>query len=38
MPASAGLAISNGKLFLGTSKGEVIDLDVKDEKELWRTQ
>ncbi len=38
MPASAGLTLSDGKLILGTSKGEVIALDVKNAKELWRAQ
>lgn len=37
-PASGGLTFSNDKLFLGNSKGEVIALDAKNAKELWRTQ
>lgn len=38
IPASAGLTLSNGKLFLGTSKGELVAFDAKTVKELWRTQ
>ena len=43
MPASGGLTLENGTLFLGNSKGEVVAIDVakKDEqngKILWRTQ
>jgi outer membrane protein assembly factor BamB len=38
VPASGGLTLANGKLFLGTSKGEVIAIDAKNAKELWRTQ
>ncbi len=43
MPASGGLTLANGTLFLGNSKGEVVAIDVakKDEgngKILWRTQ
>ena len=38
VPASGGLTLANGKLFLGTSKGEVIAVDAKNAKELWRTQ
>ena len=38
IPASAGLALSGNKLFLGTRKGEVIALDINGAKELWRTQ
>ena len=38
VPASGGLTLSNGKLFLGTSKGEVIALDINGAKELWRSQ
>lgn len=40
VPASGGLTLSNGKLFLGTSKGEVIAIDGlhKNAKILWRKQ
>lgn len=47
LPASGGLTFANGKLFFGTSKGEVIALDLshqdtsadnKNVKELWRAQ
>lgn len=48
VPASGGLTLLNGKLYLGTSKGEVIALDLKNQnpsqydaspvKELWRKQ
>jgi outer membrane protein assembly factor BamB len=45
--ASGGVTFDNGKLFFGTSNGEVIALDVsqqdtstdnKNVKKLWRTQ
>jgi len=38
IPVSAGLLFSDGKLFLGTGKGEVISLNASDAKEAWRTQ
>ncbi|MDH5600717.1 MAG: PQQ-binding-like beta-propeller repeat protein, partial [Gammaproteobacteria bacterium] len=38
IPVSAGLVISKGKLFLGTSKGEIISLNASNAKETWRTQ
>lgn len=47
LPASGGLTFANGKLFFGTSKGEVVALDVSNQdtstdnkyvKELWRAQ
>ena len=40
VPASGGLTLSDGKLFLGTSKGEVIALalEEQDAKEIWRSQ
>ena len=40
VPASGGLTLSDEKLFLGTSKGEVIALalEEQDAKELWRSQ
>lgn len=40
MPASGGLTLVNGKLFLGNSKGEVVAVDAtnKNGKILWRTQ
>ena len=43
MPASGGLTLANGKVFLGNSKGEVVAIDVtntdqKNGKILWRTQ
>lgn len=40
VPASGGLTFANGNLFLGTSKGEVIALDILKSgvKELWRKQ
>ena len=40
IPASGGLTFSDGKLFLGTSKGELIALALEKQnvKELWRSQ
>ncbi|MDH5370747.1 MAG: outer membrane protein assembly factor BamB [Gammaproteobacteria bacterium] len=40
VPASGGLTFANGKLFLGTSKGEVIALDILKSgvKVLWQKQ
>lgn len=48
IPVSGGLTLSNGKIFLGTSKGEVVALkllnhDLKNQdsnnvKEVWRAQ
>ncbi len=47
LPASGGVTFANGKLFFGTSEGEVVALDVshqdtsadnKNVKELWRAQ
>lgn len=38
VPASGGLTLANGKLFFGTSKGEIIAVDTKNAKELWRRQ
>ena len=40
IPASGGLTLTDGKLFLGTSKGEVIALALENQnaKELWRSQ
>lgn len=38
--ASGGLTLESGKLFLGTSKGEIIALEIINSgvKELWRKQ
>lgn len=38
LPVSAGLLFSDGKLFLGTSKGEVVSLEAGNAKVAWRTQ
>jgi len=38
VPVSGGLTLTGDKLFLGTSKGEVIAFDVKSVNELWRAQ
>lgn len=48
VPVSGGLTLADGKLFLGTSKGEVVAIDLdshglknqdsKNIKELWRAQ
>ena len=48
VPVSGGLTLADGKLFLGTSKGEVVAIDLdshglknqdsKNIKELWREQ
>ncbi len=43
MPASGGLTLANGTLFLGNSRGEVVAIDVANKNEqtgkiLWRTQ
>lgn len=40
MPASGGLTLANGILFLGNSKGEVVAIDVakRNGKILWRAQ
>lgn len=37
-PVSGGLTYANGKLILGSSKGEVIVLRAKDGEILWRSQ
>ena len=48
IPVSGGLTLADGKLFLGTSKGEIVAIDItnlslknqdsKNVKELWRAQ
>ena len=40
IPVSGGLTLSDEKLFLGTSKGEVVALALENEnaRELWRSQ
>ncbi len=38
VPASGGLTLSNEKLYFGTSKGEIIAIDLKTKNELWRSQ
>lgn len=38
IPVSGGLTLVDGKLYLGTSKGELVAYDIKMRKQLWRAQ